>query len=112
MTNKKPPRFIQVGWVVHWRELDSQGGYWPMTPKGPYPTLRHAREIAFKTQYPRSPFYLGSRNKSDLIRDVKIRLRVEVNIPWASTIREPNQPTRRGRLRSLLRRIETAVIYP
>lgn len=68
---------IDIGWVVHFRELDSQGGYWKMTPKGPYPTLKRAKRAKFTLENPISPFS-GKRHGTDRIRSVKIKLRVEI----------------------------------
>ena len=54
-------------WVYYLSE-DEQGGYWPVSPKGPY-SLSEAREKAAKM-----------RGRS-CNRNVKVRLRIEVEMP-------------------------------
>lgn len=65
-----------IGFVVHYRTLDSQGGYWPMTPKGPYP-LKKARRVARAMHFKRSPLD-GKTYPNNRVRDVRIKLRVEL----------------------------------
>ena len=65
--------------VVHYRQYDSQGGYWPMIPRGPY-TWNKAKREAFNLTHPQS-FATGRRVPSDRVnRNVKIALRVDFSI--------------------------------
>lgn len=81
-------------WWVYYRELDPQGGYWPVGPTGPFDTLGAARWAKYKIEHPISPFS-GHRHAdvSDRVRDVHIRLRLEV--PLSQHVQFLNTPPRK-----------------
>lgn len=68
---------VDIGWVIHYREEDFQGGYWPMTPKGPYSSLKKALAVKRAMMFQKSSLN-GKTYKNDRVRAVKIKLRVEV----------------------------------
>lgn len=60
---------LSAEYVVCYLSEDEQGGYWPVTPLGPY-SLSKARQVAERM-----------RQRADC-RQVKVKLRVEVEVPF------------------------------
>ena len=67
---------------VYYLSHDPQGGYWPVSPKGPFDTLGAAKWAKYKTEHPVSSF--SGRRSAEVsreVRNVHIRLRLEIRLP-------------------------------
>jgi hypothetical protein len=73
---------VKPSWWVHYLSADPQGGYWEVSPRGPFSTLSAAKWAKYKLEHPISPFS-GRRSTavSDRVRNVHIRLRLEIRLP-------------------------------
>jgi len=62
------PVTADASYYVHYLSYDPQGGYWPVSPKGPYTNLNEARTVALRMK------------QNDLCREVRLVLRTETEI--------------------------------
>lgn len=79
-------------WWVYHLSFDRQGGYWPVSPAGPFDTLGAARWAKHKIEHPIGDL-TGKRmtEVSSLVRDVHIRLRLEIRLPqWIRGVQKLN----------------------